>query len=257
MGKVVRRIVAVVAVTAATAFGVYALVDILPVASPNPATASSAGSVSAPSSAPARASSSSAAPVLLTCPVTGCQFSTCHGATGAPPPSRSQRETTPGSATSSSGQGSPQAASVGASQKTTPAGGTYAASLVGAQVVPSVRTTATATVTFTRASSGTVLRYVLRVRGIRNPTVARLHEGVAGANGPALATLFAGPAKSGIFTGTLASGTLRATSLGGPLAGKQLTDLLSLIKAGRVYVLLGTTQHLAGEVRGEIKVSAA
>jgi hypothetical protein len=274
MPRVVHRIVSVVAVTAVTAIGVYALVNLAPVTSPKLATASSSDSVSAPSSAPASAAGSAPAsaagsPALLTCPVTGCQFSTCHGATGAPPPSRSQTNNgsqsangsqgaaTQGDAGSGSGQAPQQPSSVGASHGTPTASGTYAAVLVGADVVPPVRTAATATVTFTRVSNGAALRYVIRVRGINDPTVARLHVSTAGANGPTIATLFAGPARNGTFTGALASGTLRATSLGGPLAGKKLADLVGLIKAGRVYVLLGTTRHLTGEVRGEIKVGAA
>jgi hypothetical protein len=138
-------------------------------------------------------------------------------------------------------------------ETTTTVSGTYTAGLVGAEVVPPVKTTATGTATFTPASKGSVLRYVLGVRGISNPTVARLHEGAAGANGPTIATLFTGRAKKGSYTGTLASGTLRATSLRGPLAGKKMADLISLIKAGKAYVLLGTTSHPTGALRGQIQ----
>jgi hypothetical protein len=93
---------------------------------------------------------------------------------------------------------------------------------------------------------------VLTVRGITNPTVARLHVGATGVNGPAIVTLFAGPGVSGVFTGALASGTIRAADLGGPLAGRRLADLANLIATGRVYVLLGTTAHVTGEVRGQV-----
>jgi CHRD domain len=145
-------------------------------------------------------------------------------------------------------------APAGAGKKTTTTvSGTYTASLSGGDVVPPVSTTATGTATFTLASNGTALAYVLKVHGISNATVARLHDGGTGVNGPTIATLFPGPLKKGIFTGTLASGTLRVKSLGGPLVGKKLTDLLSLMKAGKTYVLLGTTKYPTGEIRGQIK----
>jgi hypothetical protein len=167
--------------------------------------------------------------------------------------------TTRTTSSSSSTTGTPPSASTSttasfdASQSTTIGAGTYTARLSGAEVVPAVKTTATGLVTFTVAANGTALSYVLRVSGISDPIVARLHEGAAGASGSTLATLFGGPAKQGSFTGALASGTLKATSLGGPLTGKTLADLVTLIKAGKVYVLLGTTQHPSGEIRGQVK----
>ena len=269
MPRVAHRILSLATATVVTGLVVYALVAVVGAAGPKPAAASLpsvvpvSGSAPAPAPGNASAGGSARAPAtgsstLLTCPVSGCQATTCHGATGAPPPSRGGGASgAPARSGSSSAQASPQVSSPALSRRAPAGGGVYVARLVGTQVVPAVHTTATATVTFASASNGTVLRYVLSVRGISNPTVARLHEGPVGANGPAIATLFAVPAGNGRITGALASGTLRASSLGGPLAGGRLADLLILVKAGRVYVLLGTARHPAGELRGEVKAGAA
>jgi CHRD domain len=275
MHKTLRRSISVFIAVTITTLCIYGIVRVSGVVFPGyTATASVTTLASSPGAPPpsrrsaatgqGSATSSqgggSGSTTLYVCPRTGCTATSCHGATGAPPPSGggqggagSQGGTSQGGNGSGSGQGYQQAPSAGATRRTTTASGTYTASLAGADVVPPVSTRATGTVTFTSASNGTALRYVLRVRGISNPTVARLHEDATGANGPTIATLFAGPAKKGSFTGTLASGTLRATSLGGLLAGKKLADLLSLIKAGKIYVLLGTTKYRTGEIRGQIK----
>jgi hypothetical protein len=97
------------------------------------------------------------------------------------------------------------------------------------------------------------VHYVLIVSNISNVTVARLHEGKAGATGPTILTLFGGPTKSGVFTGVLAQGTLTAADLGGPLKGKSVQDLVTLMKAGSVYLNVGTTAHVLGEIRGQVK----
>ena len=268
MPRVAHRIVSVATAAAVTGLAVYALVAVVGAAGPKPAAASppagvpAAGSVPAPAPGGVSSQGSASAPAagastLLTCPVSGCQATTCHGATGAPPPSRGGGGSSAAvSSNSSSAQASPRVSSRASNRPATAGGGVYVARLLGTQVIPAVHTTATATVTFALASNGTVLRYVLSVRGIRSPTVARLHEGPVGANGPAIATLFAGPAGNGTVTGALASGTLRASSLDGPLAGGRLADLLRLMKAGRIYVLLGTSRHPAGEVRGEVMTGA-
>lgn len=47
-------------------------------------------------------------------------------------------------------------------------------------------------------------------------------------------------------------GSLGASDLLGPLKGKTISDLLGLIKAGQVYVNVGTTKHPNGEIRGQL-----
>ncbi len=52
--------------------------------------------------------------------------------------------------------------------------------------------------------------------------------------------------------GLLAKGTITTTNLEGPLAGKQVTDLISMIKSGGTYANVHTTANPMGEIRGQI-----
>jgi hypothetical protein len=131
--------------------------------------------------------------------------------------------------------------------------GIYTAPLSGKDEIPPVSTPASGTLTLTVAENGASVKYVLRVATITNLTVARLHEGKAGANGPTIITLYGGPPKAGKFSGVLAQGTFTAADLQGPLQGKKVADIVALIKGGRVYLNVGTTAHINGEIRGQVK----
>jgi hypothetical protein len=52
--------------------------------------------------------------------------------------------------------------------------------------------------------------------------------------------------------GPLAQGNFTAADLKGPLAGKQLFDLVNMIKNGDAYVNVHTTQNPEGEIRGQL-----
>ena len=91
------------------------------------------------------------------------------------------------------------------------------------------------------------------VNNIANLTLARLHEGKAGASGTTILTIYGGPTRSDVFTGVVTEGSFTATQLGGPLRGKTIADFVSLIKAGSVYFNVGTTSHPSGEIRGQLK----
>jgi hypothetical protein len=72
---------------------------------------------------------------------------------------------------------------------------------------------------------------------------AHIHSGTARQNGPVVLILFGNPSMTGPPTGTvngvLSKGTSTASDLKGPSAGKQLSDLVSLIKSGNAYVNAG------------------
>ena len=126
----------------------------------------------------------------------------------------------------------------------------YQAQLSGASESPAVTTAATGTLTFTVAADRSNVSYVLSVKSLEDLTVARLHQGKAGQVGSSIATLYPGPAKSGAFTGLLKTGSLTASAFTGPLAGKTMSDLVTLLNAGSVYVNIGTSAHRSGELRG-------
>ena len=130
---------------------------------------------------------------------------------------------------------------------------TYNATLTGAEETPAVSTSATGNLALTVAADGSSVDYVLTVSNITSVTVARLHEGNAGSAGPTIFTIYHGPTKTGSFSGTLAQGSYTAADLLGPLAGKTVTDLVTLIKAGSVYLNVGSSANIHGEIRGQLK----
>jgi len=129
----------------------------------------------------------------------------------------------------------------------------FSATLSGASEVPAVTTSASGTLTLTVDAQESTVHYVLKLNKLSNVTVARLHEGAAGATGSSLATLFSGPTKTGVFTGVLAQGSFTAKSLTGTLKGKKVADLVALIGSGKVYVNVGTSTHTNGALRGQVR----
>jgi hypothetical protein len=136
--------------------------------------------------------------------------------------------------------------------KKTP-GVTFTADLTSGNGSRTLSTAAKGTLSLTVALDGSSVTYLIQVDNITDPSAARLHVGGAGSTGAAILTLFSGPVVPGPFTGTLTHGSLTAAALEGPLQGKTLKDLLTLIKAGSVYLVVGTSVHPSGEIRGQLK----
>ncbi len=76
-------------------------------------------------------------------------------------------------------------------------------------------------------------------------------------NGPIVVNLFIPSKATGKVSGTLAQSSINSTSLIGPLQGKQMPDLINLIKTGQAYVNVHTTQNPPGEVRGQLSSANA
>jgi len=131
----------------------------------------------------------------------------------------------------------------------------FTAKLSGKNEVPPVTTPATGFATFTLSPDGTSLHYVLSVSDITGVMGAHLHAGPSTQNGPAIAGLFNASMAghpTGKVHGSLSKGIIRASNLTGPLAGKELSDLILLIKTGNTYVNVHTTQNRGGEIRGQL-----
>jgi hypothetical protein len=130
----------------------------------------------------------------------------------------------------------------------------FIANLSGGKGVPSIKTPATGVAKFTL--SGKSLSYVINVTNINSVIGAHIHSGSAKQNGPIVLFLFGNPTMTGPPTGKvnglLSKGNSTSSDLKGPLAGKQLTDLVNLIKSGNAYVNVHTTQNPKGEIRGQI-----
>ncbi|MFZ0736624.1 MAG: CHRD domain-containing protein [Candidatus Acidiferrales bacterium] len=133
----------------------------------------------------------------------------------------------------------------------------FEAKLSGKESVPAVDTPAHGEATLQLSKDGTRLSYTLSVTDIENVSMAHIHQGPAGQEGPVVVWLYPSkpPAlvKKGKFSGVLARGTITAANLTGPLKGKTLADLVEEIKAGTAYINVHTVAHPAGEIRGQIE----
>ena len=56
-----------------------------------------------------------------------------------------------------------------------------------------------------------------------------------------------------MFSGVLTQGSSTSAQLLGPLKGKTIANLVALIKAGSVYLNVGTSGHPLGELRGQLQ----
>lgn len=144
-----------------------------------------------------------------------------------------------------------------------PSGGVPArqhlALLTGQREVPPVQTGATGTASFAIDPRGTV-HYSIVVSGIQNVTMAHIHRGAPGENGPVVQWLHPGsepgqePQRiAGRFDGVLHHGTFSANDFVGPLQGQDLGALVEAVRANQAYVNVHTTQHPDGEIRGQIR----
>jgi hypothetical protein len=119
-------------------------------------------------------------------------------------------------------------------------GSTFTAKLTGNDETPPVTTAATGTAHFHLSSDGKQLRYSLSARNLNGFTMAHIHQGKAGESGQPVVEL------------SMGQGTITSSDLKGPLAGKQISDLVNMIKSGGAYVNVHTQQNQMGEIRGQI-----
>ncbi len=124
--------------------------------------------------------------------------------------------------------------------------------LRGSNQVPSVATNAHGVFIATLSPDGQSLSFVLIVANLENVTMAHIHLGNATTNGPVVVFLFHTETPVARQDGILSRGTVTASDLKGPLAGQQFSALVNAIESGNAYVNVHTTQHPAGEIRGQI-----
>lgn len=130
----------------------------------------------------------------------------------------------------------------------------YKAKLVGDSVVPPVNTTAAGRAVIFIGNDW--LWWKLNVTGISDPTIAHIHTGIKGVNGPVVSDLL----KSASFENTsermIITGNISASDLQGPMKGKNFTDVQSAIgnKTLGLNIDLHTSNYPNGELRGTIKI---
>ena len=117
---------------------------------------------------------------------------------------------------------------------------TFTAKLTGNDETPPVSTAATGTAHFQLSSDGKQLNYDLSVEKLNAYTHSHIHQGKAGESGQAVVEL------------SMGKGTITSSDLKGPLAGKQISDLVKMIKSGEAYVNVHTQKNQMGELRGQV-----
>ena len=118
---------------------------------------------------------------------------------------------------------------------------TFTAKLSGSNEVPPVTTSATGMAQFQLTADGSQINYKLNATNLNNFMMAHIHQGKASENGPPVTTPL-----------SMGSGKITASDLQGPLAGKQLSDLINLMKTGGTYTNIHTQTNQNGEIRGQI-----
>jgi CHRD domain len=118
---------------------------------------------------------------------------------------------------------------------------TFTAKLSGKDEVPPVNTQATGTAQFQLSSDGKEINYDLSTTNLQGFMMAHIHKGKAGENGQ--------PITSPLSIG---KGKITSSDLQGALAGKQIPDLVDLMKNGETYANVHTQQNQNGEIRGQI-----
>jgi hypothetical protein len=134
---------------------------------------------------------------------------------------------------------------------------TFTATMTGSEEVPPKNTQATGSAKFVSSSDGNSMTYRIRVAHINGVTMAHIHSGSIGKNGPIVVTLFKSATPTGPVNGPLSQGTITSANLEGPLKGKTISDLVKLINDGKAYANVHTQQNPKGEIRGQISTSAA
>jgi hypothetical protein len=132
----------------------------------------------------------------------------------------------------------------------------FSTQMSGGEEVPAVTTTATGSASFTVSEDGSSISFEVSVNDLYDVSMAHIHLGAAGENGPVVVWLYpdAPPAVPipGSTTGVLSSGTITAANLVGSLADEELSVLIAAMVAGDTYVNVHTEANPAGEIRGQI-----
>ena len=129
----------------------------------------------------------------------------------------------------------------------------FVANLSVSQVVPPIDSKATGSAEFEPTTNGTSISYTVNVTDINAVKGAHIHIGEVGQNGPIVVTLFEPETPTGQESGLLSKGNITSDSLKGPMAAKQLSDLIDVMKNEGAYVNVHTQQNPDGEIRGQIE----
>ena len=129
----------------------------------------------------------------------------------------------------------------------------FTVELSGNEEVPPLQTDAKGSAELTAPHFDNI-GYSVNVSNIDKVTMAHIHSGKIGENGPIVVTLFKTETPSTEpINGNLVSGNITNAKLEGPMAGKTLIDLTKSMELGETYVNVHTEENPNGEIRGQIK----
>lgn len=132
---------------------------------------------------------------------------------------------------------------------------TFSTLLSGKNEVPAVRTRTlglTQAALLEEGAKLNLLTSIIRLPRRIDITMAHLHLGAEGENGPVVANLLSGSAFEGRGRFRRLKADLETGDLVGPLQGQPLDALIRAIQAGNVYVNIHTDRNPGGEVRGQL-----
>lgn len=135
-----------------------------------------------------------------------------------------------------------------------PASFNFHAPLSGDTEVPPVETQASGVASLALSDSQTELEFTLVTHGLEDTTMAHIHVGAPGVNGPPVVFLF-GPEADGVTRdGILAEGTITEDDLMTVMDvfDGSMQSLVDTLRRGDAYVNVHTVENPPGEIRGQV-----
>jgi hypothetical protein len=128
--------------------------------------------------------------------------------------------------------------------------------LSGKDEVPPNDSVANAWAKFQSVNNGSQIAYWVNISGLEKITGAHLHSGFEGQNGDIVAVLSedksadTADAQGNALISLM--GNIAKDSLQGPLKGKEVSDLVNLMRNASIYVNVHTDEFKDGVIRGQI-----
>ena len=124
--------------------------------------------------------------------------------------------------------------------------------LSGKDEVPPTESNASAWAKFQSVDNDSHLSYGVSIVGLKEITGAHIHKGSEGQNGDIVTVLSEAKSAEGGNETISLNGNITKDGLQGPLKGKEVSDLVSLMRNGSVYVNVHTNEYKDGVIRGQI-----
>lgn len=124
--------------------------------------------------------------------------------------------------------------------------------LSGKDEVPPTESNASAWAKFQSVDNDSQLSYWVSIVGLKEITGAHIHKGSEGQNGDIVTVLSEAKSAEGGNETISLKGNITKDGLQGPLEGKEVSDLVSLMRNGSVYVNVHTNEYKDGVIRGQI-----